>query len=115
MFKNILFTVLMLSLFACGGEEKDKINTQQTVKRQLLGGWTQADITPEVKKALNFVLMQMNTAAKLDKIVEVKTQIVQGKNFDITFELDNRELWRCIVYRDLNGKLFISKVATKLK
>lgn len=36
------------------GEAKDKINTQQTVKRQLLGGWTKADITPEVKKALNF-------------------------------------------------------------
>ena len=33
----------------------------------------------------------MNTSAKLDKITKVKTQVVAGVNYDITFKLDNSE------------------------
>ena len=115
MFKNVFFAFLTLSLFACDAEPTDKNNAETPGKRQLAGGWANAEITPDVEQALDFVLMQMNTSAKLDKIVSVKTQIVKGKNFDITFELDNKEQWNCIVYRDIDGKLTMTKVATQVK
>lgn len=123
MFKKYVLGLFVLSLFACTAEidnkaqdqANDQTNDQETVKRQLAGGWSKTDVTPDVEKALDFVLMQMNTSAKPDKIVAVKTQIVKGKNFDITFELDNKQQWNCIVYRDLDGTFSMSKVATQLK
>ncbi|MCK5906684.1 MAG: amidohydrolase family protein [Flavobacteriales bacterium] len=84
-------------------------------QRNLAGGWSKTDVTPDVEKALNFVLKQMNSSAKLDKIVSVKTQIVKGKNYDIDFQLDNGEVWNTIVYRNLNGEYTMTKVATLKK
>ncbi len=83
--------------------------------RQLAGGWSETQVTPEVEKALNFVLQQMNTSAKLDKIVSVKTQIVKGRNYAIDFQLDNGEIWNTVVYVDLGGSMKITKVATLKK
>lgn len=84
-------------------------------ERQLAGGWSETEVTPEVEKALDFVLQQMNTAAKLDKIVSVKTQIVKGRNYDIDFLLDNGEVWNTVVYVDLDGSMKMTKVATLKK
>jgi len=84
-------------------------------KRQLAGGWSKTEVTPEAKKALDFVLQQMNTSAKLDKIISVKTQIVKGRNFDIDFQLDNGEVWNTVVYMDLDGKFKIIKKAKRIK
>lgn len=57
----------------------------------------------------------MNTTAKLDKIVKVKTQIVAGKNYDIDFKLDNDEVWNTVVNRDLKGSCKMTKIATLKK
>ncbi len=84
-------------------------------ERKLAGGWSKTEITPEVEKALDFVLKQMNTSAKLDKIVAVKYQIVKGKNYDIDFKLDNGEVWNTVVYMDLKGNYKMTKVATLKK
>jgi len=51
-------------------------------------------------------------SAKLDKIVAVKTQIVNGKNYDIDFKLDNGEVWNIIVYADLKGNFKMTKTAS---
>lgn len=119
MLKKSLLGLFTLSLLGRAGEADnktaDQTNTEQIVERQLAGGWSNTEVTPEIEKILDFVLMQMNTAAKLDKIVAVKTQTVKGRNFDITFDLDNKERWHTIVYRDLDGKLSITQVAKKLK
>ena len=61
---------------------------------------------------MDFVLAQMNTSAKLDKIVAVKYQIVKGKNYDIDFKLNNGEVWNTIVYMDLQGTYKMTKTAT---
>lgn len=79
------------------------------------GGWSETEVTPEVEKALDFVLQQMNTTAKLDKIVKVKTQIVAGKNYDIDFKLDNDEVWNTVANRDLKGNYKMTKIATLKK
>ena len=83
--------------------------------KKLVGGWSETEVTPEVEKALDFVLQQMNTSAKLDKIGKVKTQVVAGINYDIDFKLDNGEVWNTVVYRDLKGNYKMTKTATLKK
>ncbi len=83
--------------------------------KSIPGGWSETEITPDVEKALDHVLEQMNTSAKFDKIVKVKTQIVAGKNYDIDFKLANGEVWNTIVYRDLQGSYKMTKTAVLKK
>ncbi|QLG89001.1 2-oxoglutarate dehydrogenase [Chitinibacter bivalviorum] len=73
----------------------------------------QEAITPEAKEALATVLAQMNTSAKLKNIIEVRTQVVAGTNYAITFELDNGEVWHAIVWHDLQGKYTMTQPASK--
>jgi hypothetical protein len=82
------------------------------VERSLAGGWSETEVTPELEQALDVVLKQMNTSAKLDEIVKVKTQVVAGINYDIDFKLDNGEVWNTVVYRDLKGNYKMTKAAT---
>ena len=82
-------------------------------QRSLAGGWSISEVTPEVEQALDYVLAQMNNSAKLDEILEVKTQVVAGKNYDIEFRLDNGSVWEVIVFRDLSGDFSMKHPATK--
>jgi len=101
-------------IFVVGSIYHGKVHLNQP-KRQLAGGWSETEVTPEVEKALDFVLKQMNSSAKLDKIVNVKTQVVAGINYDIDFKLDNGEVWNTVVYRDLKGNYKMTKTATLKK
>lgn len=78
---------------------------------RMVGGWQTTEVTPEVEDAVQFVLEQMNTASELDEIVQVKTQVVKGYNYDIDFRLENGEVWNVIVYRDLDGDFSMTKKA----
>lgn len=73
----------------------------------------QEGVTPEAQEALAAVLAQMNTSAKLKRIIEVRTQVVAGTNYAITFELDHGAIWHAIVWRDLQGKYTITQPASK--
>ena len=81
----------------------------------MTGGWSETEVSPEVESALDFVLKQMNTAAKLDKITSAKTQVVAGINYDIDFLLDNGEVWNVVVFRDLKGNYKMTKTASLIK
>ena len=93
--KLLIMAMAVFTLFSCNNENQGssekvaKVDSVQTAnkkaERQLAGGWSKSEVTPEAEKALDFVLQQMNTSAKLDKIVSVKTQIVKGRNYDIDF------------------------------
>lgn len=76
---------------------------------KLVGSWKETKITPEAEQTLDFVLKRMNTAAKLEKIIKVRTQVVAGMNYDIDFKLDNGEIWNTIVFRDLQCNYEITK------
>lgn len=78
---------------------------------QLAGGWSESDVSPQVQEALNFVLSRMNTAAKLERILSVRSQVVNGTNYAIEFEMDNGEVWTTIVYRSRKGALSITQPA----
>ncbi len=101
-------------IFVVGSIYHGRIHLNKQPK-QLQGGWSKTEVTPEVEKALHFVLQQMNTSAKLDRIVSVKTQIVKGRNYNIDFQLDNGEIWNTVVYVALDGSMKMTKVATLKK
>ena len=115
---KILTVILGTLVLASCAVESVELDTEETPiecdeSEQLLGGWNDAEVTPEAEKALDFVLMQMNTAAKLEKILGVKTQVVAGRNYAIDFQLDNGEVWNTIVYQDLSGNYTMTKPATQ--
>ena len=63
----------------------------------------------DVKDAVNFVFSQIHNDAKLKSILSAKKQIVNGTNYDLTFELENGEIWNGRVYKTLKGDYSISK------
>ncbi len=83
-------------------------------KKMMAGGWNDAEVDKATQEAVAFVLSQMNTTGKLKRIVKVKKQVVNGMNYDITFELDNNTVWNAMVYRRLSGEFSIKKPAQKV-
>jgi hypothetical protein len=77
----------------------------------LAGGWSESEVSPQAQQALNFVLEKMNTAAKLQQIRSVRSQVVNGTNYAIEFQMDNGEVWNTIVYRSLKGELTVTQPA----
>lgn len=82
---------------------------------RIAGGWNDGEIDKTTHDAVRFVVNQMNTTAKLKRIVSVKKQVVNGMNYDITFELDNNTTWNAKVYRSLSGEFSIKKTAQKIE
>ena len=119
--KQKVLTVVLgaLVLMICNVESAEmKTEGAQTEcdrGKRLLGGWNKTEITPEAEMALDFVLKQMNTSAKLEKILGVKTQVVAGINYAIDFQLDNGQVWNTIVFWDLSGNYSMTKPATRGK
>ena len=93
--------------------KKEGTQAQVDSIKSMPGGWSNAEVTSEVEAALDFVLKQMNTSAKLEKILGVKTQVVAGINYAIDFQLDNGQVWNTIVFRDLSGNYSMTKPATR--
>ena len=85
----ILALLLTLMVSCYNASKKDEKVNETKTERNLAGGWHETNVTPTVENAVDFVLQQMNTSAKLDKIVNVKMQVVKGRNYDIDFKLDN--------------------------
>ncbi len=116
--KEATFTVLKQNPFKIDPTEIKDIpiagiiykGTEHLNKKQMMtGGWTEAKVTPEVEKAMDYVLQQMNTSAKPEKIESVKIQIVKGRKYDLVFKLNNGEEWNVVVYMDLDGNYKILK------
>ncbi len=110
--------VCVVALAGCNQKEETVAPTQSQSEanpiystENLAGGWSQGEVTPEAQQALDFVLGQMNTAAKLKEILSVRTQVVNGINYAIEFEMDNGEVWNTIVYRSLKGDMEMTQPA----
>ncbi|AQS40603.1 Cystatin domain [Shewanella psychrophila] len=82
-------------------------------KVSMPGSWTESEVSPDAEKALNSVLMQMNTTAKLKQVLRVQTQVVAGVNYAIEFEFDNGEIWHTQVFRSLEGYYSMTKPAVQ--
>lgn len=113
----------LMLLLGCTGQAPSTADTGTAQEKSsmdcipgegLPGGWQrQSEIGDEARAALETVLKQMNSAAKLKSIREVRTQVVAGINFAIEFELDNGEVWHTKVFRDLKGSYSMAEVATR--
>ncbi|MCC4226047.1 MAG: cystatin domain-containing protein [Pseudomonadota bacterium] len=110
--------VCVVALAGCNQKEEAVAPTQSQPEANpicsadnLAGGWSKGEVTPEAQQALDFVLGQMNTAAKLKEILSVRTQVVNGLNYAIEFEMDNGEVWNTIVYRSLKGDMEMTQPA----
>ena len=108
-----LLTLCAISLVGCATQSTPE--PPKTTTRSIPGGWNEAKIDDGAQQALDVVLQQMNTSAKLDKILAVRKQVVAGMNYDIDFQLDNGEHWNTRVFRDLKGNYTMTKAATLIK
>ncbi|MDL5027564.1 cystatin domain-containing protein [Vibrio gigantis] len=118
--KKVLLATLFSVAALAGCSQKAEVLAQSQENanpicstQNLTGGWSQSDITPEAKQALDAVLGQMNTSAELKQILSVRTQVVAGLNYAIEFEMDNGEVWNTIVYRSLQGDIEMMQPAQK--
>ncbi|PHJ40303.1 2-oxoglutarate dehydrogenase [Vibrio sp. PID23_8] len=108
--------VCVVTLAGCNQKEEAVTPAQPEANpicsaENLAGGWSQGEVTPEAQQALDFVLGQLNTAAKLKELLSVRTQVVNGLNYAIEFEMDNGEVWNTIVYRPLKGDMEMTRLA----
>ncbi|MEH6592176.1 MAG: amidohydrolase [Halioglobus sp.] len=78
-----------------------------------VGAYQPVEIDQDVEAAVAFVIGRMNTAASLEKIVSARMQLVNGKNYEISFMLDNGSLWNATVYRSLAGTFSLVKEAAE--
>ncbi|CAG23808.1 hypothetical protein PBPRB1963 [Photobacterium profundum SS9] len=91
--------------------KEKSINPRCNTEAGMAGGWYDSAVTPEATAAVDSVLAMMNTSAQLSKILDVKTQVVNGINYAIDFELDNGEVWNTRVYQNLEGKYTMTQPA----
>ncbi|BAJ04237.1 cystatin domain-containing protein [Shewanella violacea] len=89
------------------------ISPARAACEQMAGGWIESEVSPQVREALDSVLMRMNTLAKLKQILRVQTQVVAGINYAIEFEFDNGEVWHTQVFRSLKGEYSMTKPAVQ--
>jgi choloylglycine hydrolase len=82
--------------------------------RSMPGGWSEGPIDQPARDAVDFVLKRMNTTGKLKRILQVRRQVVNGMNYEITFELDNNSTWNAFLYRSLKGEFTLNRV-TKVR
>lgn len=102
----LLITVCLFNCEHTKKEESKPITTNETMEKpkNLAGGWSDAEVTDEVKKAAEFAVSALNPSAKISNISAAKTQIVSGKNYEVHFTLDNGEDWKVVVYRNLKNE-----------
>jgi len=107
--KRVLLPILVAGLLsACSASSP----TPECVP--MTGGWQSQPLpNAEGEAALASVLARMNTSAKLKRIIDVRTQVVAGSNYDIEFQLDNGEVWNTRVYQDLNGNYEMTRTAAQ--
>ncbi len=104
---SVLVSVLIM--YSCSHQTKSARSTVEE-ERHIVGGWTESEVSPEIKNALAFAMEQISTSADLEEITSVKTQIVSGKNYDITFTLNDGEEWNAIVYENFKGDYKLTKM-----
>ena len=114
----IIIFFLSIAMFACQNvkqnsnkSQPENNETNRPINR--VGGWSEAEINDEVKNIALFALEEIQATSEIDEILNVKTQIVSGKNYDITFTLKNGEKWNVIVYKNLNHELKLIKSSDK--
>lgn len=114
---NRIFASSVISVLALSGcatqsqPEPELAKKPMCMEKGLPGGWSTSSITPEVMRAMDTILGQMNTESPVKQINQVRTQVVSGMNYAIEFTLENGEVWHAVVNRNLRDDYMIERIA----
>ncbi|UYI49755.1 cystatin domain-containing protein [Vibrio natriegens] len=114
-FKTMSACALLVLLVGCqqnSPEDTTEITASADVcntQGNMPGGWKMFKSTPDVQKAMAFVLKEMDTTSTFKQILNVHAQIVSGVNYAIEFEMDDGVVWNTIIYRNLDGDYSITQ------
>nr|WP_267136016.1 cystatin domain-containing protein [Vibrio sp. J1-1] len=107
---------LLVLLVGCQQNNPEEETTEITASADVCssqgnmpGGWKMFKSTPDVQKAMAFVLTEMDTPSSFKQILNVHAQIVSGVNYAIECEMDDGVIWNTIVYRNLDGDYSITQ------
>ena len=121
-FKTMSACALLVLLVGCQQNNPEEETTEITASADVCssqgnmpGGWKMFKSTPDVQKAMAFVLTEMDTPSSFKQIFNVHAQIVSGVNYAIEFEMDDGVIWNTIVYRNLDGDYSITQSPHKGK
>ncbi|NRB69486.1 MAG: 2-oxoglutarate dehydrogenase [Vibrio sp.] len=106
--------ISVLVLVGCAKQsqpEQEQAKSPVCMEQGLPGGWSPSGITPEVMRAMDTILGQMNNESSVKQINQVRTQVVSGINYAIEFTLENGATWHAVVNRNLRGDYMIERIA----
>ena len=111
--KKLLVVALgLLLLVACNAQDV-KTTTVETgcdYTQALVGGWLQGDITPEVKSAAHTAVKEITGDHQLKKVLHVTQQVVAGMNYNVTFSIENNDIYTAKVFRSLKNNYSVESV-----
>ncbi|NOJ21875.1 cystatin family protein [Vibrio coralliilyticus] len=113
-FATSVISVLVLAGCATQSQPEPEQELAQNpicIEKGLPGGWSTSSITPEVMRAMDTILGQMNNESPVKQINQVRTQVVSGMNYAIEFTLENGEVWHAVVNRSLRDDYMIERIA----
>ena len=115
--KMICVLVAGIVLVGCAQPEKkvvvaNKNKTAEAIcnaKGGMPGGWAKSEVTTEAEMAVDLVVKDMDNSAMLKEVLAVYSQVVNGMNYALEFQLEDGTIWSAIVYRNLEGKYSITQ------
>ncbi len=120
------FTILQSNPFKVDPINIKDIKVQQVVykgqlyqaekNKELVGGWQSIEKDEAVLEVIKFAIEQIPDATEEDlkEILEIKKQIVNGKNYAVTFKLKNENVYKCKIHKSLANELIIMEPLQKL-
>jgi hypothetical protein len=95
--------------------ETETVSSPICASELMPGGWQATEITDEAKEALQSALAKIENHAQLKGIIDVRSQVVNGVNYAIEFEMDDGSIWNAVIYRSLEGDYSLSQPAKQGK
>ena len=80
---------------------------------RVVGGYQAVEVDERVEEVVAFAIGQLKTPATLQSILDVRAQVVSGMNYDVTYRLDDGEVWNALVYKNLQGEYSLVQQAKK--
>ncbi|WP_260260263.1 2-oxoglutarate dehydrogenase [Vibrio intestinalis] len=108
----IIAISMALAVAGCAQSDMPKQSTSPICQSKAMpGGWQTVEVTPEVRQAVETLMLRIEADSELKQINQVRSQVVNGTNYAIEIELINGEVWHGIVHRNLRNDYMIDSVA----
>ena len=118
--KKLLVVALgSLALVACSAQDakttnKANMQTGCDYTHAIPGGWQQGEITPEVMAAAQAAVKDIAGDHQLKNVIHVTQQVVAGMNYNVTFSIENHDVYTAKVFRSLKNTYTVDSVSKKV-